>query len=77
MLARECNGLHHLCLSTAPLVNCTLYEVPVIDDNIYEDTQSFYLVLKSYVPQITVYNSSPITVYIEDNDSKSLSFCKG
>ena len=67
--------MHYIIVSLYPpalLVNCTWYEVPVIDDDIFEDTQSFYLILKSYIPQIAVDNSSPITVYIEDNDSKSL-----
>ena len=55
----------------APLINCTLYEVPIIDDEIVEDIQSFSLILKSSIPQIEVDNSDPPTVYIEDNDSKS------
>ena len=57
-------------ITAAPLTSCTEYEVPVIDDSIFEDTQSLSLYLKSSIPQIEVDNSVPITVYIEDNDSK-------
>ena len=47
-----------------------LFEVPVIDDDIVEDTQSFELILRSPFLQLSVNNTDPITVYIEDNDSE-------
>ena len=55
---------------SAPLISCVSFEVPVIDDDIFEDIQSFELLLRSPFPQLTVNNSEPITVYIEDNDSE-------
>ena len=51
-------------------MSCMSFEVPVIDDDIVEDVQSFELILISPFPQLEVNNTYPITVYIEDNDSE-------
>ena len=47
-----------------------LFEVPIIDDGIVEDVQSFQLLVRSYSQYIEAHNYDPIVVYIEDNDSE-------
>ena len=54
----------------APILGCESFYVPVIDDDIYEDTQIFELVLRSDSSHILVDDSSVFSIYIEDNDSK-------